>query len=74
MMCFLPPLFNYYLEAIFKEALRNSGNGININGRIKNNMWYADNTLIVMTVAMNTFFKFSFHHLLMMDYKTYVDN
>lgn len=46
--CVLSPLlFNYYSEAIFKEALGNRKEGIIINGKIINNVRYADDTLII---------------------------
>lgn len=41
-----PLLFNYYSEAIFKEALANNTWGIKINGRVVNSIRYADNTLV----------------------------
>lgn len=46
--CILSPLlFNIYYEAIFEEAFQNEHMGIKINGKIINNLRYADDTIIL---------------------------
>ncbi|KAI5718027.1 hypothetical protein M8J77_015079 [Diaphorina citri] len=45
--CILSPLlFNLYSEEIFKEALEDTEEGINIHGTVINNIRYADDTVI----------------------------
>lgn len=46
--CVLSPLlFNIYSEAIFKEALEGIECGIKINGKVINNIRYADDTVVL---------------------------
>lgn len=46
--CVLSPLlFNIYSETIFKEALNETSGGIKVNGKIINNIRYADDTVII---------------------------
>ena len=46
--CILSPaLFNIYSEKIFQKALENIQEGIKVNGRIVNNIRYADDTVII---------------------------
>ena len=42
-----PLLFNYYSEAIFAEALENESRGIVVNGKVINNIRYADDTVML---------------------------
>jgi len=46
--CVLSPLlFNIYAEAVFHEAIHDSSGGIKINGTLINNIWYADDTVVL---------------------------
>lgn len=46
--CVLSPmLFNMYSELIFRNALEGSEDGIKVNGRLINNMRYADDTVVI---------------------------
>jgi len=46
--CILSPLlFNLYYEKLFKEALDEIGEGVQLNGARINNIRYADNTIIL---------------------------
>ncbi|XP_030752245.1 uncharacterized protein LOC115879485 [Sitophilus oryzae] len=42
-----PMLFNMYSELIFRNALEGSEDGIKVNGRLINNMRYADDTVVI---------------------------
>lgn len=45
--CVLSPLlFNIYSESIFQQALENTEIGIKVNGKVVNNIRYADDTVI----------------------------
>ena len=39
-----PTLFNRYIEGIFRDAKKE---GIRVNGRNVNNLWYADDTALI---------------------------
>lgn len=46
--CVLSPLlFNLYSEAVFESALKDTEDGIKINGQVVNNLRYADDTVII---------------------------
>jgi hypothetical protein len=46
--CILSPiLFNLYAEEIMSEALEDTEEGININGKVINNLRYADDTVLI---------------------------
>ncbi|CAG4958055.1 unnamed protein product [Colias eurytheme] len=46
--CILSPLlFNLYADSIFSEALDNNPHGITLNGKLLNNMRYADDTILI---------------------------
>lgn len=46
--CILSPLlFNLYSEAIISEALEGSEVGVKINGKVVNNLRYADDTVLI---------------------------
>lgn len=50
--CVLSPLlFNLYSEHIFQTALENATDGIKVNGKIVNNLRYADDTVIIADTA-----------------------
>ena len=52
--CLLSPLlFNIYSEAIFREALEGIEYGIKINGKIINNIRYADDTVVLAESAQD---------------------
>ncbi|CAG4984092.1 unnamed protein product [Colias eurytheme] len=42
-----PLLFNLYADSIFSEALDNNPHGITLNGKLLNNMRYADDTILI---------------------------
>jgi len=44
---FCPLLFYLYSEAGFESALRNTEDGIKINGQVVNNLRFADDTVIL---------------------------
>lgn len=43
----LPLLFNLYLEEIFQAALAKETIGIKVNGKFINNIWFADDTVLI---------------------------
>lgn len=46
--CVLSPmLFNMYSESIFQNALEDAEDGIKVNGRLVNNLRYADDTIMI---------------------------
>ena len=46
--CVLSPLlFNIYSEAVFREALTEASGGVIVNGKIINNLRYADDTVLL---------------------------